>query len=67
MIARFFSAGEMPLQFDVNIFTAELFAKLVNAFACLLYSSKGQCVCKRTFVATGEANEASGGLGDFFR
>ena len=31
VIARFFSAKEMPLQLDVDVFAAEEFAKLVNA------------------------------------
>src|ERR1700722_14666088 len=66
VIARFFSAKEMPLQLDVDVFAAEEFAKLVNAFACLSDSSQGQCVCERTFVPTGEADKASGGLCNFF-
>ena len=41
LIARFFFAAKMPLQFDINIFAAKEFAKLPHAFqsprnSCLL-------------------------------
>ena len=60
LIARFFFAAEMALQFDVNIFPAERSAELPHAFHGHLDSALRQSVRQRAFVSTGQADQAAG-------
>jgi hypothetical protein len=66
LIARFFLAAEMPLQFDVNIFIPKLSAEILHALQPFAHSSAGQRVGQRAFVASGKANQSGGVFGDFF-
>ena len=67
LIARFFFAAEMPLQFDVDIFAAEEFAELLHALQSpARIPPCAERMRQRAFFASREANQAGGVLGDFF-
>ena len=67
LIARFFLAAEMPLQFDIDILAAEKIAELQDALRRLLHPSLPQRMRQRPFFASGKADQAGGAAGDFFR
>ena len=56
LIARFFFAGEMALQFDVNILPAEHPAKLLHAFHGGFHSALRQSMRQRAFFAARQAD-----------
>ena len=66
LVARFFLAAEMPLQFDVHIFAAERAAKLLHAFDGRVHPALRQSMRQRAFVAARQADQAAAHRGDFF-
>jgi hypothetical protein len=65
LVARFFFAAEMALQFDINVFPAEPPAKLLDAFDGSVDPALRQRMRKRTFLTSGQADQAAADRGDF--
>jgi len=67
LIARFFLAAEMPLQFDIDVLATEEIAKLPDRLRRLRYSALHKRMRQRPFFAAGKANQAGRAAGEVFR
>ena len=66
LVARFFFAAEVALQFDVDIVAAEEFAELFDGCGRGFDSALSEGMRERAFLASGEADEPGGAFGNFF-
>ena len=60
LIARFFFAAKMSLQFDIHIVLAKNLAKLFALLGSRRSCRRCQRVCQRPFFAAGQANQPAG-------